>query len=459
MEKKSYKLIGLQIEGIRLIKACYLKFKPNGLTEIIGKNNAGKSSVIDAIEILLKGFKYKQDDIITHELDKARIIGEFGDFTVSRLMGKSDRLEVLTKDGFKPGKPQDFLDSLINQLTFRPQIFLAKKPEEKLKAVMDILKIDFTKENQDIATKTNERLFCGRERDNLGTKIEPEKVEFVDTADLLVQKQKIETINVVQKQKQDDIDYFNTMLTSASVALGNVVNKAAIGDNSLSGRKAGLAKIVDTIEKIIEKMPLPDYQKTDDIDLKISTASETNKKAQAYKDYNEWKVKKDAKVAEYDKLTKDINDLKAKKITKLKETEMPVKGLEIKEITEGVYGLFHNGIYCENWSSSVGLKISLAICAAMAPDLRAIAIDQGEALDEDSRKALDAWSIQNNIQVIITVVQKIPEELADGTFYIESGRLFNSEGDCLPKEEQLPGIPEEESEPIRKPKIDTNTLF
>lgn len=39
--EKNYKLIGLQIEGLRLIKAAYLKFKPSGLTQIVGKNAMG----------------------------------------------------------------------------------------------------------------------------------------------------------------------------------------------------------------------------------------------------------------------------------------------------------------------------------------------------------------------------------------------------------------------------------
>lgn len=52
--EKNYKLIGLQIEGLRLIKAAYLKFKPSGLTQIVGRNATGKSTVIDAIEILKK---------------------------------------------------------------------------------------------------------------------------------------------------------------------------------------------------------------------------------------------------------------------------------------------------------------------------------------------------------------------------------------------------------------------
>jgi predicted ATP-dependent endonuclease of OLD family len=451
MEKQKYKLIGLQIENLRLIKACFLQFKEKGLTEIIGKNNQGKSTLIDAIEILFKGFKEKPDDMIAHGADKAVIIGDLGDFTIKRIMGKSDRLEIMTKNGMKPSKPQDFLDTLINKLTFRPQVFLDKKPEEKLKSVMEILKIDFTEENGKITEKTSERLLTGRERDNLGTKIEPEKVDAVDTADLLKQQTAIKTHNDSEKLKKDDIDFFTNIKNDVAGYLK--ANK----DNS--SVKAGLLKLEKTIKDVIEAMPTPEYKSSADIDKQISTASATNIKAQAYKDYLTWQTNKTKKQTDYDKLTKDISDLRQKKIQKLKDTPMPVKGLEIKEVTEGVYGLFYQDIFCENWSTSLGWRISLAICTAMQPDLKALFLDQGESLDPDSRKELDVWAVKNDVQVILTVVEKIPDSLEAGKFYIEQGNIFNTDGDCIPKQPE-PDQPDPEPEKTKdKPKIDTQSLF
>jgi DNA repair ATPase RecN len=450
-KKKTYKLIGLQIENLRLIKACQLQFKDKGLTEIIGKNNQGKSTLIDAIEILFKGFKEKPDDMISHGSDRAVIVGDLGDFTIKRIMGKSDRLEVMTKAGMKPSQPQAFLDALINKLTFRPQVFLDKKPEEKLKSVMEILKIDFSEENKQITDKTSERLLTGRERDNLGTKIEPEKVDAVDTADLLNQQKAIKDHNDSEKLKQDDRDFFTNIKTDIAGYLKANKDKASV--------KTGLMKLDKTITDVIEAMPKPDYKSSADIDEKIRTASATNIKAQAYTDYQTWKVNLTAKQKKYSNLTDEIQKLKDKKIQKLKDTPMPVKGLEIKEVTEGVYGLFHNDIFCENWSTSLGWRISLAICTAMQPDLKALFLDQGESLDSESRKELDAWAVKNDVQVILTIVEKIPESLEAGKFYIQEGNIFNSEGDCVPKQPE-PDQPEPAPEKTNdKPKIDTQSLF
>lgn len=448
-KKKTYKLIGLQIEGLRLIKAAQLQFKESGLTEIIGSNNAGKSTIIDAIEILFEGFKQKTDDIISHGSDKAVIIGDLEDFTIRRVMTeKTDRLEVLTKAGFKPQKPQDFLNTLINKLTFRPQVFLDKKPEEKLKSVMEILKIDFTTENTQIATKENERILIGRDIKNLGEKTEAPKVESVDTADLLNQKKAIQDHNDKEKTKSEDTQFFTSIKQDIESYIANNNDKPTI--------KAGLLKLQKTVTDVIKAMPEPVYKPSDDIDEKIRTASTTNQQAQTYKDYEKWKTDKATKQAEYDKLTTDIKALKEKKIEKLAKTEMPVKGLLIKEVTEGNYGLFYNDIYSENWSQSTGWKIALAICVAMQPDLRAMFLDRGEGLDSDTRKELDKWSTANDIQVILTVVQKIPDDLSEGSFYIQEGRIFNTDGDCIPEVSTVE-TPEEIEPPKAEPKEKYNT--
>jgi hypothetical protein len=458
MERKKYKLIGLQIEGLRLIKAAYLKFKPNGLTEVVGKNDQGKSTVIDAIEILFKGFKQKTDDIITHGMDKAVIVGELEDFTVKRVMtDKSDRLEVVTKDNFKPTSPQNFLNAIINNLTFRPQVFLDKKPEDKLRSVMDILKIDFTEENRQIALKENDRLLAGRELKSLGEKTEPPKVDAVDTAELIKQKKEIEDHNATEKRKDDDIYFFQNLLRNTESAITLIIDEVTASGKKQSVRKSGLIKVKKAISDVITDLPKPDYKTADDIDKQISNASTTNQQAQAYTDYLNWQTNKTNKQTEYDNLTTAIADLKDKKLDKLRKTKMPVKGLAIKEVTEGNYGLFYNDIYSENWSQSLGWKIALGICAAMQPDLRAIFLDCGESLDSDSRKALDEWAIANDIQVIITVVQKIPDNLSEGTFYIEAGRIFNNEGDCMPKEPAKDEAPEEIEPPKINPKEKFNT--
>ena len=144
-QKPELKIIGLQIDGIKKLKAIEMKPNQTGLVQIRGKNKQGKTSILDALEILIRGNKYITHDMIQHGKGKAEIIGQIGEFTVKRVITEnSNRLEI-TKDGFQmANKPQAFLDALVNELTFNPRPFLDKSPEEKLRFMMDLLNIDFS---------------------------------------------------------------------------------------------------------------------------------------------------------------------------------------------------------------------------------------------------------------------------------------------------------------------------
>ena len=55
----SVKINTLEFENVKRIKALALEPSPNGLTVIGGRNNQGKTSVLDAICWALGGEKYR----------------------------------------------------------------------------------------------------------------------------------------------------------------------------------------------------------------------------------------------------------------------------------------------------------------------------------------------------------------------------------------------------------------
>jgi hypothetical protein len=429
MEKKKYKLIGLQIEGMRKIRAALLEFKPTGITEIIGKNDQGKSSVIDAIEILLKGFRHAEKGMTTSGMDKTRIIGTVGDWTIKRIISeKTNRLEVVNKEGLSPKKPQDFLDTLINELTFDPQPFLEKNPNDKLKFIMDLMKIDFTQENTKIQAKEEERLQVGRDIKSKGEFKEPEKVDSVDTADLTRQ---INEIREYNKGEQNKVTTEN-FLSEKFSAFSNSYETMSSEGNPEYNKYAELMKpVVDEFDKMIKTLPKPEYKSTEDLDNQLASASGTNEKATNYTNYINWKAEKEKLGEKQDSLKKDIEKLRREKLEKLEKIEMPVDGLKITE-----EGLYFNDIFCENWSKSLGWKIALSLCEKMQPELRAIFLDNGESMDKETRKELDKWAKAHDIQVILTVVDSIPEELDKDAFYIEEGGIFTKKGECIPEPEE-----------------------
>jgi len=117
--------------------------------------------------------------------------------------------------------------------------------------------------------------------------------------------------------------------------------------------------------------------------------------------------------------TGKIEDLRNEKIRILTETDTKVNGLSIKE--DGVY---HNGIFSENWSDAQGLLISSQLCVAMQPSLKAIFIDKGESFDKKKLEALSRWAVDNGIQAFITIVDEYKGTIEDGVFYIIEGEII-----------------------------------
>ena len=217
------KIINLSVNGLRKVSACSLTFNEEGLTQIIStQNEAGKSTLgIDAVEILIRGNKFANKDIVTHGKSKATLVGQVGPYKITRVIPRdgTPTLKVVDTRTGQPmtGRVQDFLDTFINELTFDPKPFLDKNKNEKLKFMMDLCKLDFSKIDAEINSLYEKRKSVGQEIDKFGEIIVPKKVSRVNTTDILEEKKKIQEENKklsegYEKEKQNalaEIEAFN----------------------------------------------------------------------------------------------------------------------------------------------------------------------------------------------------------------------------------------------------------
>ena len=120
------KIINLSVDGLRKVKACELTFNEEGLTQIISTDNEmGKTTLgIDAVQILIRGNKFANKDIVTHGKSKATLVGQVGPYKITRVIPRdgTPTLKVVDTRTGQPmtGRVQDFLDTFINELTFDP---------------------------------------------------------------------------------------------------------------------------------------------------------------------------------------------------------------------------------------------------------------------------------------------------------------------------------------------------
>jgi len=110
----------LSVEGFRIIgNKIILDFPPNGKIGIFGHNEAGKSSIFEAIEFALFGISRRtKEDLITWGKNKLEVILEFSsgkkNFRIERSLNRKGSHDVKLVQ-FENGKPLP--ETLVNTVT------------------------------------------------------------------------------------------------------------------------------------------------------------------------------------------------------------------------------------------------------------------------------------------------------------------------------------------------------
>jgi hypothetical protein len=423
------KIIGLKVDGFQNLSAVEMEFSPEGgCTFIRGANEQGKTSIIECLWWLFQGKSTINPEKIQHGKDKITGAVDLGEFTIERVQTqKSDRLEIKKKDGFEvTEKKQAFLDRLTNQLTFNPFPFLNLPPEKKLKFMMDFLNINFDEIDQKISQLEQERLIAGRMIKAIGEIPEVPKVEPVDVEKLLSEKNRVQAYIEAELESIRDFNDLQKTRNENITRAENVVSEWAKRVDDLQDELKLTVQRLEAEETALSKLPQPEpatvvmaSQTTALIDQQILEADGINRQ------HEQWK-EAEAKQGELNALNfkrmdfdGKIKGLRESKQRKLSETSTGVDGLKIRE-----NGLYYRGHALENCSDSRKLRISMELCQAMNPPLKAVFVDRGESFDAARIAEIEQFAAENDIQVIITqVANEIPENVPDNVFYIVAGEI------------------------------------
>jgi uncharacterized protein YlxW (UPF0749 family) len=465
-EVESLKIIGLAVDGLRKLKAVELKFNETGLTQILGDNEEGKTTLgIDALQILIRGNKYSNKDIVGKGKSKATLVGQLGPYKITRILpreGTPTLKAVDTRTGQAlTGRVQDFLETLINELTFNPRPFLFLSKNEKLKFMMDLCKIDFSEMDAQIDSHYNKRKAIGQEIDRYGEIIVPKALSRINTTEIIEQKKKITEQNSglylaheEAKTKQlNEIDLFNKAqreIASKATSITNAIGNFEAGIESNNEEIAKLEERIESLKKssklyeseIAEKrkqfnklpkpqpekplavdIPEPNYLSVDDLDKKLEYAAEINQEANEYDNQIAKAKEKESKETEKRKETEIIDGLRKQKLEILAGTKTGVEGLQITEDD-----ILYNGISSDNWSDAQGLIISSELCIAQMPKLRAVFMDRAESIGKKKLAEYEKWALANGIQVVITkVVDEAPKSKDEFTYFIVDGSVVEED--------------------------------
>ena len=388
----SMKINKLEIENVKRVKAVKIEPTANGLTIIGGKNNQGKTSVLDAIAWALGGDRYRpsqaqrEGSVIPPNL---HIVMNNGLIVERR--GKNSDLKVTDPNGKKAG--QQLLNEFVEQLALDLPKFMEATSREKAQTLLQIIGVgprlaDLERQEKELY---NERTYIGRTADQKEkyAKEQPYYPEVpsvpVSASELIRQQQEILAQNGENQRKRERHHQLEQEYQSVTEQIQALLAK--------QGQLEADLKIArETSEGLTDRS-------TAELEENISNIEEINRKVRANLDKD--KAEEDAKGyrEQYKRLTAQIEEIRSQKTDLLKEADLPLPGLGVEDGE-----LVYHGQKWDNMSGSEQLKVSTAIVRRLNPNCGFVLLDKLEQMDLDTLHEFGQWLEQEGLQAIATRV-------------------------------------------------------
>lgn len=412
------KINKLEIENVKRVKAVRIEPAANGLTVIGGRNNQGKTSILDAIIYLLCGEKHKPSQIKREGSvipPFIRIVMNNG--LVVERKGKNSALKVTDPSGQKAG--QQLLNEFVEQLALDLPKFMESSGKEKAKTLLQIIGVGDQLDVLDREEKElyNERLYIGRTADQKEkfAKEQPyypdAPKELISPSELIRQQQEILARNGENQKKRDRALELNA-------ERNRLANKVNALKEELEKYQSQLVQVDHDMNIAYKTAEELQDESTAELEASLANIEEINRKVRANLDKD--KAEDDAREYrnKYDSLTSKINEVRDKKMKLLASANLPLPELSVRDGE-----LIYKGQQWDNMSGSDRLKVSTAIVRKLNPKCGFVLLDKLEQMDLDTLKEFGDWLEQEGLQAIATRVSTGEE----CSIIIEDGYVVGSE--------------------------------
>ncbi len=395
----SIKITSFEIENVKRIKMLQYTPTENGLTVIGGKNNQGKTTVLDSIAWALGGDRFRptnaaRDGALTDPYLKVTLSNGI----VVERKGKNSSLKVTDPSGRLAG--QNLLNSFVEQFALDVPKFLNSNSKEKASILLRIIGVGdklFTLERDEAETYAR-RHAVGQIADQK-KKFAKEMPLFQDVPDepvsasqLIAEQQEILARNGENQRKRDRAYELEIRRNE----LAERINRTRGQLDKMTAELADLEKEVETAYKTAEELH---DESTAELEENLRSIEEINRKVRANLDREKAEADAEEYARMYDDLTEKLSSIRQQKKDLLEGADLPLPGLSVEngELT-------YNG---KNWdclSSSQQLKIATAIVRKLNPECGFVLLDKLEQMDNDTLSEFAAWLENENLQAIATRV-------------------------------------------------------
>lgn len=396
---ENIKINKLEIENVKRVKAVKIEPTPTGLTVVGGKNNQGKTSVLDSIAWALGGEKYRPSQAQREGsvLPPALRVQLSNGLIVER-KGKNSDLKVIDPNGKKGG--QQLLNEFVEQLAIDLPKFMESTGKEKAQTLLKIIGVgdELVKLEINEQELYNQRRTIGQIADQK-KKYADEQVfyqeapkELVSPSELIKQQQDILARNGENQRKRD-------RALSLHVERNRLAEKVNALKEELEKYQQQLIKVDKDMTIAYKSAEELKDESTAELEASISNIDEINRKVRANLDKE--KAEEDAKnyKDQYDALTAQINQIRNAKFDLLNKADMPLPELSVENGE-----LIYKGYKWDNMSGSDQLKVATAIVRKLNPKCGFVLLDKLEQMDIETMNEFGHWLEQEGLQAIATRV-------------------------------------------------------
>lgn len=381
-----------ELENVKRIKAVALEPSPTGLTIIGGRNEQGKTSVLDALSWALGGEKYRpskaqrEGSVIPPSLKVTLSNG-----IVVERKGKNSALKVTDPNGNKSG--QQLLNSFIETLALDLPQFMNATPKEKANILLRIIGVgdklyELEHREQELY---NKRHTIGQIADQK-TKFAAEMEHYegvpeipVSASQLIAQQQEILARNGENQRMRQHKAQCDRELEQARQALDEAKRRFAQA-------QANAATAAKSAEDLVDESTTELEQNIADIEtlnVKIRANLDKAKAEEEAKDYSD----------QYAALTAEIEETRKAKYELLHGADLPLEGLSVEDGE-----LTFNEQKWDNMSGSQQLRVATAIVRRLNPECGFVLLDKLEQMDTQTLADFGAWLEAEGLQAIATRV-------------------------------------------------------
>lgn len=407
------KVVRLQAENFKRLKAVEIIPVDDNSVIISGPNGSGKTSILDAIALAVAGKKYARDltEPIRQGESRASVTVETDTgLAITRTWTKNGTPGTLTvksiKDKTSYNSPQAFLDNLIGELSFDPLAFANAKPQEQRAILMNVVGLGDELDNMDAERK---RIFDERTEVNRRVKELTVKVSATEEPAPNLPEEEISATDLFAKYQAASESI--AQYTDVAGRIEQQEQKLKDLEAQIISIKAGLVDLREWEAAFVS----PDIDAMKD---EISRVDQTNQSIRDAAKYKEAKALLARATYEADQLTKKIDAIDAKKSKLLADAKFPIDGLGFADD-----GIKLNDVPFCQCSMSEKIKTSTAMAMAQNPEFRVIRIKDASLLDAENLEAIQSQAKDHDFQIWYEMVSS-----GDGVgFCVEDGEIQTCE--------------------------------